>query len=216
MATFQGTSHEFKRYIGPRLRNLVQQITKQHKASAGACEHCGSSGELQAAHVHGRDRTDIIEVLLGTNDPRASVSVDLEQFEASFKAEHEPFEKAFLILCSDCHRAYDLQSSVPRPTRAGRPTGTVAADGPSGGGMLPITLEPAPVERFKEALLRRKSADIEVRFLDGRSETRSWNASRFSEESNVFANLRSRPEFRQGAWQSAGIAKVHVRVRDDA
>jgi len=81
--------------------------------------------------------------------------------------------------------------------------------------MLPITLEPAPVGSFKSALLRRKSADIEVHFLDGRVDTRNWNASRFSESSNVFANLRSRPEFRQGEWQSAGIAKVHVRVHED-
>jgi hypothetical protein len=82
--------------------------------------------------------------------------------------------------------------------------------------MLPITLEPTPVEAFKSALLRHKAVEIEVHYLDGHSETRSWNASRFSVTSNVFANLRSRPEFRQGAWQSAGIAKVHARVLVDA
>src|SRR2546425_7263804 len=104
VARFEGTLQEFKRYIGPCLRNVVQQMTKKHKAKVGACEHCGSSEKLESAHVHGRDRTDIIDLLLGTTDWDAEVIVDLQQFEAAFRAEHDPIEKAVLILCEGCHQ----------------------------------------------------------------------------------------------------------------
>ena len=39
MGTFAGTKEDFKRYIGPFLRNLVQQITKKHKRNVGICQH---------------------------------------------------------------------------------------------------------------------------------------------------------------------------------
>jgi hypothetical protein len=54
-----------------------------------------------------------------------------------------------------------------------------------------------------------------ISYNDGRTERRPWDASKFSEASNVFGNLRSRPEFRQGEWQLRGIVKVHVRVLGD-
>ena len=64
MASFIGTNKEFRRYMGPRLRNLVQQITKSHKAEISACEHCGTKENLESAHVHGRNRNDIIDLSL--------------------------------------------------------------------------------------------------------------------------------------------------------
>jgi hypothetical protein len=51
-----------------------------------------------------------------------------------------------------------------------------------------------------------------VLYGDGSVDRKKWNASRFSESSNVFGNIRSRPEFRQGVWQLNGIVKVNVRV----
>ena len=69
MSLFTGTTREFKRFIGPHLRNVVQQISRRQKAMIGACQGCGEGGELEAAHVHGRNRTDIINLLLGTADP---------------------------------------------------------------------------------------------------------------------------------------------------
>ena len=63
MASFIGTNKELRRYIGPRLRNLVQQITKNHKADIAACEYCGNSENLESAHVRGRDRNEIIDLV---------------------------------------------------------------------------------------------------------------------------------------------------------
>jgi hypothetical protein len=66
VGTFERTSQEFKRYIGPRLRIVVQLLTKKQQAEIGACEHCGSGENLESVHVLGRDRTEIIDLLLGT------------------------------------------------------------------------------------------------------------------------------------------------------
>lgn len=214
MGRFEGTVREFKRYIGPHLRIVVQQITRKQKAAVGACEHCGASGELDAAHVHGRDRTDIINLLLGNSEADASVDVDLGDFESAFKREHDPVEKAILVLCSSCHRKYDAhhKSATARPSKAA--ASVPAQRSYSSFDVLPITLDPPRPDDFKDKLLERREAVVEVLYEDGSVDRRPWNASRFSDSSNVFGNLRSRPEFRQGVWQESGIVKVHVRVAE--
>jgi hypothetical protein len=215
MSRFTGTTREFKRYIGPHLRNVVQQITRKQKTAIGACEHCGADGELDAAHVHGRDRTDIINLLLGTSESDALVDVDLIEFEQAFKREHDPVEKAILVLCSACHRKYD---TAPASQIAARPVAESAGEQSprmySAFDVLPISLDPARPDDFKAKLLERKEAVVEVLYGDGSVDCRPWNASRFSESSNLFGNLRSRPEFRQGVWQESGIVKVRVRVAE--
>lgn len=219
MARFEGTNREFKRYIGAELRVVVQKLTQTQRKAVGACEHCGSNEDLESAHIRGRDRTNIIDLLLGTSEPDGAVSVDLEQFDMAFRSEHEPFEKAMLILCKDCHRKYDsghVKRGRPAAARVTAGHAGVPASASSGADFLPITLEPSRVDDFKARLIVRKSAELTVLYGDGRTETRPWNAARFSETSNVFGNLRSRPEFRQGEWQARGIVKVHVRVFGDA
>lgn len=215
MGRFSGTTKEFKRYIGPLFRNLVQQITRKQKAAIGACEHCGAGGELDAAHVHGRDRTEIVNILLGTSAPDGLVDVDLKEFEQRFMREHDPVEKAILVLCTSCHRKYDAL-----PTKLFKATLTTASatERPHGAyfsqDVLPISLDPGRPDNFKAKLLERRVAIVEVLYADGSVHRKPWNASRFSKSSNVFGNLRSRPEFRQGVWQESGIVKVNVRVVD--
>ncbi len=98
MAVFSGNHKEFRRYIGPRLRNLVQQLTKKHKAQISACQHCAAKENLESAHVHGRDRNDIIELILSQESIDGFVSVDIQKFEERFVEEHQPLEKSILIL----------------------------------------------------------------------------------------------------------------------
>lgn len=209
---FTGTYQEFKRYIGPRLRNLVQMITKKHKATVAACEYCGASEKLEAAHIHGRDRNQIINLLMAASSPKHAVTVNLEKFEADFRREHDPVEKAILILCRNCHAKYDAGN---HRVLASGVKGTGAANVPSGESTpdtLPITLEPSQLKEFRSQLLVHRTAKIATYYADGRIEERLWDSSKFTETSDVMKNLRSRPEFRQGAWQAAGVVKVHVIV----
>ena len=77
---------------------------------------------------------------------------------------------------------------------------------------LPITLEPADSGDFRDALLRTKEAWIEESYTDGRKEVRRWDAARMRPSSNVFNNLRSRSEYRQGTWQRNGVASLRVTI----
>ena len=137
-------------------------ITKKQRAVVGACEHCGSGENLESAHIHGRDRIQIIDLLLGTIDKGDAVEVDLKQFEEAFKLEHEPFEKAILVLCTACHRKYDSPAVRPKaPAQA--ETGMAEKRHPSGPGLvesdiLPITLDPIDPSVFKDQLLERKGS----------------------------------------------------------
>lgn len=204
MAKFVGNGREFKRYVGPFLRNLVQQITKKYKQSVGACEHCGAINRLQAAHVADRDRTEIIDQLLAASDNDSVVEVDLVAFENEFKEEHFPIEDCILILCKDCHLKYDRKQDRPL---AGGPTSSTGSRQ-----VLPILFDPSDTEEFKTLLLDQKWAVIEVHYADGRVVEQEWNAVRFSTTSNLLGNLRSRPEFRSGKWQAEGIVHVYVRI----
>ena len=195
MATFKGSSKEFKRFMGPRLRNVVNSITKRHRTSVGSCEHCGVSRDLHSAHVHGKDRIAIIDSILDRSKRSRgqTVEVDLDEFERRFKDEHSPVEKAIFVLCNACHRRYDK-----------KPFGDP--------GFLPITLDPPKASDFVSRLLKTKKAEIRTYFSDGRVRRQMWNVRRFTRNSSLYGNLRSRSEFRKGQWKNSGIAKVHVRI----
>ena len=100
---FIGTKKEFKRYVGPVLRNLVQQMTRKHRLEIGHCQHCEEKQNLEAAHVAGRNRNHIIDELLKNYSSGDLYQVNLKDFERRFKAEHEPLEKSILISVSYTH-----------------------------------------------------------------------------------------------------------------
>ena len=81
MASFMGTRKEFKRFIGPRLRNLVNMRTKAYRIGVANCKHCGSPDGLESAHVRGRDRNQIINALLEQFTHNEIVTIDLAKFE---------------------------------------------------------------------------------------------------------------------------------------
>ncbi len=203
MVTFEGNLSEFKKYIGPRLRNVVQYISRKHKLSVAACEHCGSSEKLEAAHVKGRNRNVIIEEILSHFLDGDVYRVDLGKFEDLFKNEHNPVEKSIIVLCHDCHLKYDAKVPKIKSKNEG-----VAL----GGSILPISLEPSDITVFRSQLLRKKEAVMMVYYASGAIEEKVWKVSKLTNQSNILGNLRSRPEFRSGAWQAQEIIKVHVKV----
>ena len=154
MAVFEGSEHEFNRYIGPRVRNVVQLMTKSAKRAAGsACAHCGRTDvELEAAHVHGRERTTIIHELLERYRVAEMYRVDLESFEHELRAAHEPIEDTFLFLCSDCHRAYDRAGKAAATDRRTVQPAADFVEPPHS--EAPGDLEPAPGESNKSYVNR--------------------------------------------------------------
>lgn len=107
MAYFIGTEKEFKRYIGPILRNLVQQITKDYRRQVGKCQSCGTTHDLEAAHIHGKERNTIITTLLDKYKDGSEYNVSLSEFEKQFRNHHAQVEETILILCKQCHYEYD-------------------------------------------------------------------------------------------------------------
>ena len=100
----------------------------------------------------------------------------------------------------------DRATSVPEPP-----------DSPSAsrrhGHSLPIAFDPPSPQKFKEQLLLQKMAWIVEIYLDGRRVVQPWNASKISQTSIVVRNIRSRPRYRQGAWQREGIQSLIVSIR---
>ena len=113
MASFIGTKEDFNTYIGPRIRNLVNQIAKKDRdAVNGICQHCGQKAKLDSAHKHGKDRKTLIEMALKDFDKGYYIDVDLTKFEELFIKYHQPIRETFLFLCRECHNKYD-KNSIP-------------------------------------------------------------------------------------------------------
>lgn len=110
MAYFEGSYDEFNKYIGPFARNVIQQMTKNHK-DGKVCEMCHESGiELEAAHIHGEERKQKIYLILNSNYKMGSYfRVNLEDFFTKFKESHLPIENHFKFLCKSCHKKYDSE-----------------------------------------------------------------------------------------------------------
>lgn len=113
MAQFNGTLKDFEKFIGPRLRNLVQtKISKKYKVRIGKCENCQKTDSLEAAHIYGNDRKTILRKSMdGFIAEDIITNLDLIVFEKLFIEHHHPLEKSFKILCKDCHRDYDGKMS---------------------------------------------------------------------------------------------------------
>ena len=108
---FIGSEDDFTKFIGPYSRNLVQSITKKYKTKKGCCEHCGKkNGQLDASHIKGKERDEIIKSIINKFNSNESFQVDLNQFKQEFIEEHNPIEKVIIILCKHCHRKYDLNT----------------------------------------------------------------------------------------------------------
>lgn len=113
MATFTGTTKEFHDFIGPRIRNVINNFTRKSRLSRnGVCEFCGQKAELQSAHVHGRDRRTIIEtVLMPYSDENGLIKCIIESVEKEILQAHEPIGKTFKFICHPCHVEYDSSNT---------------------------------------------------------------------------------------------------------
>ncbi len=220
MANFTGTLDEFEKFIGPRLRNIVQtSIARKFKREKGKCEHCNSKKNLEAAHVHGNDRKKIIrDSLKGLIVDNQISAVDLNAFEKRFVELHYPLNKVFTILCKSCHSAYDKVTEsfiTENVEEASEPITRENVDS-NAKELLGIQFFPSDIMEFKELLIESKSAYISIFYNNGEKEIKEWNASNITEKSNLIGNLRSRQEFRQGNWQVLNIQRIEVSINEDA
>lgn len=108
MAFIKCTIQEYHHFIGPRIRNAINSLTRNaRKDRDGVCEQCGNNGELDSAHVHGKGRRDIIEKVLTQFMVDELVVGDLEEIEQKILDEHLPINSVFIFLCKSCHNEYD-------------------------------------------------------------------------------------------------------------
>ena len=82
MAKFEGSYQEFHHFLGPRIRNEINNFTRKYRNQKnGICEECGNEKELHSAHVHGKGRRKIIESVLKPYNKDGIISCDLEEVE---------------------------------------------------------------------------------------------------------------------------------------
>ena len=123
--------------------------------------------------------------------------------------------RAIDALCR-VNRQY-LSSLLPQAEETGEETGPSRVAVPlkvhGGAGVLPIVLEPSPETAFRKALLLQRHAWIVEVHSNGERVVRRWDAGNMSESSGIIGNLRSRPQYRRGAWERLGIKSLIVSIR---
>jgi len=111
MAEITCTIKDFHKYIGPMIRNIVQYMTKKRKKELNyICQECKEYRELEAAHISGNSRKNIIDEILKEfilDKDKELVKVDLDKFSERIIEAHKPLDKYFRFLCSECHIKYD-------------------------------------------------------------------------------------------------------------
>lgn len=122
MATFEGTIQEFHHFIGPRIRNAINNLTRKYRKNLnGICEDCGQKKELHSAHVHGRERRAIIKTILDPYVNNGIIHCNIEETENKILNAHLPIENCFKFLCHNCHVTYDSNTIITKPTRKSAP-----------------------------------------------------------------------------------------------
>jgi hypothetical protein len=93
-----------------------------------------------------------------------------------------------------------------------RDKGVSHDDTPEESERLDISLVPSDAEKFKEALLERPRAKIVLHFEDGSTEVKGWNAEKFTRDSNLMNNIRSKSYLRPGYRNISGKRVVRATV----
>ena len=111
MAEITCTLKDFHKYIGPRVRNVIQSMTKKRKKELNhICQNCNQNKELEAAHIKDKSRKEIIELILKkyiSSKNKNFITIDLDKFEKEIIESHKPLDKYFKFLCAKCHKEYD-------------------------------------------------------------------------------------------------------------
>ena len=108
---FVGTQDEFNKFLGPFVRNLIQNKTRVYKKSLNhTCQGCCKTArELQAAHVRGTDRITMINAILDRHIDKKTgkVSCNIGDVMTMIMDSHHPITDSFKFLCEPCHKLYD-------------------------------------------------------------------------------------------------------------
>ena len=112
---FEGSFDDFKRYIGPNLRNLIQNFTRsEREKEKGICEYCHQPAVLQSAHKRGEDRPVIVFNILEQHFKIKDdwYRVPLNKFDDYFKKAHMPIRRHIFFICKKCHDKYDKAKTI--------------------------------------------------------------------------------------------------------
>ncbi len=123
MAIFEGTIQEFHHFIGPRIRNSINNLTRSYRKNLkGICEDCGQKKELHSAHVHGRERRTIIEEILKSYTKSGIIHCNIGEAENKILNAHRPIGNCFKFLCHTCHVIYDSNGITTKPIKGNNTT----------------------------------------------------------------------------------------------
>ncbi len=80
-------------------------------------------------------------------------------------------------------------------------------------GKVEYIFDPPDEKQFKKQLIQNKYAHIKIFYKDGHEEYKPWDASRFTENSNLRGNINSKTWFRRDYVQRNGVIKAIFSIK---
>jgi len=111
-AKLRCTFSEFHKFIGPRIKNSINLLTKKSRTRLNnICPKCKKRNVIiESAHIKGKERKKIVEKILKKylkNKDKDIVEIELKEVEREILEAHKPMNKYFKFLCRKCHTEYD-------------------------------------------------------------------------------------------------------------
>lgn len=144
---------------------------------------------MHAFRVKALIKEESFPASLGAQEINVSYGLDVRSGSRQNETRRRPISHPSSISRSENLRVDAVQGSVPE-----------------------IELIPNDVARFKKALLRTLSAKRTWIYGDGRSVENTWNASKFTENSDLISNIRTTAIFKK--WKENGLVKVKLVVEE--
>ena len=155
--------------------------------------------------------------------PAASVEILFNEdfavkiFEPLIKNMRELYDDTDLYMRA-IHLAKICEAKLPASSTAATTKGKASkatkskasAVAPASASLPTITLTPSDPAVFKAQLLTSKMAEFTWVYSDGTEEDKTWRAGKFTAKSDVYNNIKSRPQWRDKA--NNGLVEVKVKA----
>ena len=146
-----------------------------------------------------------------------TVPVNIEESEQNYYAEWEAYRKIKEKVVALMKEADEIAKIIRPPviTHEQYPSEVVLKE-PMKGNLyrknISYSFRPNDLEQFKKELVRTSRAHIRIHFSDGRKETKPWNASNFTESSDLMHNINSKTWFRRNYVEKYGVVAAEFSI----
>lgn len=170
-----------------------------------------SSLSIANLQNYAKKRIGVLNIQQEKNDLRAKILSPQFVLKLKEQVKHSLLNNWNEEIIDDIMKDFtiSIKSTVERP----EPITHDQPSRPSSPGKVEYVFDPPDEREFKKQLLQNRHAHIKIFYKNDREEYKAWNASRFTENSNLRGNINSKTWFRQDYVKRNGVVKAIFSIK---